>query len=189
MQRLHQILFVVSLAALSWLGMMAVHELGHVVGAAVTGGSVQRVVLHPLAISRTDVSPNPNPGVVVWLGPILGCVIPLVLWLFVPRGMQIARNVAKFFTGFCLVANGTYIAIGSFGRVGDSGEMLRTGSPLWALIAFGVVTVALGLFLWHHLGSLSDFFSNPSMVPRRWAYSLFCILLVVVSAACALSGR
>ena len=67
MQRFHQLIFVASLLALSWFAMMAVHELGHVVGALVTGGVVERVVLHPLTISRTDVSPNPEPSIVVWL--------------------------------------------------------------------------------------------------------------------------
>jgi hypothetical protein len=51
MERFHQLLFIVSLVALSWFAMMAVHELGHVVGAVVTGGNVERVVLHPLTIS------------------------------------------------------------------------------------------------------------------------------------------
>ena len=67
MLRFHQILFAASLVALCWFAMMAVHELGHVVGALVTGGSIERMVLYPLAISRTDVSPNPHPAIVVWL--------------------------------------------------------------------------------------------------------------------------
>jgi hypothetical protein len=58
---------------------MAVHELGHVIGAVISGGVVERVVLHPLTISRTDVSPNPHPGIVVWLGPVIGCLFPLAL--------------------------------------------------------------------------------------------------------------
>ena len=143
---------------------MAVHEIGHVVGAIVTGRKVEGVVLHPLTISRTDVSPNPSPAVVVWLGPILGCLVPIAAWLVVPRSRMIARNVAMFFAGFCLIANGAYIAIGAFVGVGDCGEMLRTGSPLWTLIAFGLVTVALGLVLWHRLGSLKMFLSNPSAI-------------------------
>jgi hypothetical protein len=45
--RARQIVFAVSILALCWLGMMAVHELGHVLGAVVTGGTVERCVLHP----------------------------------------------------------------------------------------------------------------------------------------------
>ncbi len=92
MQRVCQILFVASILAISWFAMMAVHELGHVMGAVVTRGHVTRVVLHPMAISRTDVQPNPNPAVVVWLGPILGCVLPCGLWLLIPPQSRLLRN-------------------------------------------------------------------------------------------------
>ena len=130
MRRFHQIVFSLSLVALCWLAMMLVHELGHVVGALITGGSVERVVLHPLTISRTDVSPNPHPAVVVWLGPVLGGLVPLALFMFVPRWLVVLRNVCRFFAGFCLVANGAYISMGSFDPVGDCGEMLRTGDTV-----------------------------------------------------------
>ena len=73
-RRFHLLVFVVSVAAGCWSAMMAVHELGHVVGAAMTGGTVRQVVLHPLAISRTDVGANPYPTIAVWLGPVIGCV-------------------------------------------------------------------------------------------------------------------
>jgi hypothetical protein len=189
MQRFHQYLFIACLVALCWFAMMAVHELGHVVGAILTGGIVERVVLHPLAISRTDVAPNPNPGVVVWLGPILGCVIPFVSWLAIPRRMTSASNLAMFFAGFCLIANGVYIAIGSFDRVGDCGEMLRTGSPISVLFAFGVVTTGMGLCLWHRLGSLKDFLSDPSIITPWSAYLALCVLLAFMVAGFALSPR
>ena len=121
--------------------MMALHEFGHLIGAAITGGGVERVELHPLTISRTDVSPNPHPAIVVWLGPVVGSVLPLVLFVMMPRRFTGQRNVARFFAGFCLVANGVYIAVGSFERIGDCAEMLRTGTPLWVMLAFGAVTV------------------------------------------------
>ena len=187
MQRFDQILFVVSLLALSWLAMMAAHELGHVIGALLTGGSIQRVVLHPLTISRTDVSPNPHPAIVVWLGPIVGCLLPLAVFAAVPRRLGVLRKVAQFFAGYCLVANGAYIALGSFRGVGDCGEMFRTGTPLWAMIAFGALAIPSGLYLWHRLGSLDDFFRNPSLVTPRMAYAASSALLLVVVAELALS--
>src|SRR5208337_624939 len=72
MNRLHQVLLIGTFLPLCWMAMMAVHELGHVVAAVATGGKVEKVVLHPLMISRTDVSPNPSPLIVVWAGPIVG---------------------------------------------------------------------------------------------------------------------
>ena len=124
MQRFHQVVFLFSVVALSWFAMMATHELGHVVGAMVSGGQVERVVLHPLTISRTDVKPNPNPLLVVWAGPLLGCMLPLVIGLAVPKRFGVVRNTALFFAGFCLLANGVYIGFGAFDSVGDCGEML-----------------------------------------------------------------
>jgi len=181
MQRFHQLIFVASLLALSWFAMMSVHEFGHVVGALASGGAVERVVLHPLTISRTDVSPNPNPSIVVWLGPILGCIIPAVLWWFVPRQFTVARNIALYFTGFCLVANGAYIAIGSFDRVGDSGVMLQHGSPPWTLLFFGALTFPLGFYIWHRLGSVKQFLNDPSLVNPAVAYTLLAALFVLLA--------
>src|SRR5919197_5314412 len=63
MTRLPQFVLVGSPLLLSWLGMMAVHEAGHVAAARLTGGTVSKVVLH--------LSHNPHPLVVAWAGPVL----------------------------------------------------------------------------------------------------------------------
>jgi hypothetical protein len=181
MQRFHQLIFVGSLLALSWFAMMAVHEFGHVVGAFATGGRVERVILHPLTISRTDVSPNPYPSIVVWLGPILGCVIPVATWLAIPRRFQSARNIAMFFAGFCLLANGAYITFGSIDRVGDCGVMLQNGSPLWLLFTFGALTIPLGFYAWHCLGSVKLFISDPTHVDPSIAYTLLAALVLLLA--------
>ena len=181
MNRIHQLIFVASLLALCWFAMMAFHEFGHVVGALVTGGTVERVVLYPLTISRTDVSPNPNPALVVWLGPILGCLLPAIVWWLVPRQNTIARNIGLFFAGFCLLANGAYIAFGSLDGVGDCGVMLQTGSPIWMLILFGAVAIPLGLFAWHSLGSLKQFLADASLVGPKIAYGTLAALIALIT--------
>jgi len=180
MQRFHQLVFVTSLLALSWFAMMAVHEFGHVVGALTTGGIVERVVLHPLTISRTDVSPNPQPSIVVWLGPILGCVIPAVVWCLIPKRYSVGRRIALFFAGFCLLANGAYIGIWAIDRVGDCGVMLQHGSPLWTLVLFGALTVSLGFYSWHRLGSVKQFLTDPSLVDPAVGYILLGSLVVLL---------
>ena len=131
--------------------MQAVHEAGHVTGAWLTGGSVTRVVLHPLAISRTDVSPNPHPLLVAWAGPMVGVVLPLIaagVWRLANLRY---KALASFFAGFCLIANGLYIGAGSFAAIGDAGDLLRHGAPQIALLTFGSVSTALGLWIWHGL--------------------------------------
>jgi hypothetical protein len=151
MSRKSLFLFAVPIAILSWMGMQAVHELGHVLGAWLSGGVVQGVVLAPLTISRTDVSPNPHPLFVAWAGPIVGVILPLAVAVFVRRAGRVPRGMAQFFAGFCLIANGLYIGVGSFDAVGDAGDMLRHGSPQWLLILFGGTCSILGLWMWHCL--------------------------------------
>ncbi len=189
MNRLRQFLLIVSVLALSWYGMMAVHELGHVAGAKLTGGTIVTVVLHPLTISRTDVSPNPHPAIVVWLGPVIGIVLPLVVFLLVPRRNVYARNLARFFASFCFIANGAYISFGSFDRVGDCGEMLRTGTPFWVMIAFGAATIPIGLYLWHRLGSVKNFLGKPNLVTWRATLAIAISLVVVIAVELLISPK
>lgn len=187
MQRFHQIVLMVSVVACCWFAMQGVHEFGHVIGAVSTGGGVHRVVLHPLGISRTDVTPNPQPAIVVWLGPILGCLIPASIWWMMPRRWPVARTIATFFAGFCLIANGAYIAFGSFDRVGDCAVMLKHGSTIWMLLAFGAITIPLGLFAWHRLGSVKEFLTAPKRVDPLTAYSFLITLAVMVILQLAFS--
>lgn len=146
LSRLPQVWLIVSTLLLSWLMMQMVHELGHAVAAWLTGGRVARIVLHPLAISRTDVEPNPHPLIVVWTGPIAGIVVPVLAWGLIAAA-KFPASFLRFFAGFCLIANGAYIGLGSIQRIGDCGVMLRDGSPLWLLWLFGIVTVPAGLWL------------------------------------------
>jgi len=144
--------FVLALALIPvcWLGMMLVHEAGHVAGAKLTGGTVQQVVWHPLVISRTDVNPNPSPLVVVWAGPLLGTLLPMVAWGLLFRWR--CAFLIKFFAGFCLIANGAYIGYGSFEKIGDCREMLIHETPIVVLWLFGVTACSLGFYLWNGLG-------------------------------------
>jgi hypothetical protein len=147
-----RILFLMVFAGWCWVAMLGVHELGHVLAAWGTGGTVVRVVWHPLAISRTDVNPNPHPAIVVWSGPLLGSLTPLLLWWLVRRFESVTRLLAQLFAGFCLIANGIYIGVGSLDAVGDAGVMLATGAPPLALWIFGGIATGSGLLLWHRLG-------------------------------------
>ena len=185
MKRLNQVVLIATFLPFCWLAMMAVHELGHVVAGSVSGGTINNVVIHPLTISRTDVSPNPMPLLVVWAGPIVGVVVPLVLWVVLWRFRIPGDYLAKFFAGFCLIANGAYIGIGSFNKVGDAGEMLISGSASWELWLFGIVTVPLGFLLWHGLGPKFGLGDSNGQVDEWAAYlslALFSIMFVLTFA-------
>jgi len=189
MNRLPQSLLIGSFLPLCWLAMQAVHELGHVVGATATGGRVERVVLHPLTISRTDVSPNPRPLFVVWAGPIVGVVLPIVLLAAAKAGRLKWAYMLEFFAGFCLIANGAYIGIGSFGRIGDAGDLLRHGSSMWSLWLFGAACFPLGLYLWNGVGPHFGLGTAAGKVDHRAAYGSCGLLLLTVVAELALSSR
>lgn len=150
MNRKPAVLIAVSMLPICWLGMMLVHELGHVVGAWMTGGVVEQVVWHPLVISRTDVSPNPSPLIVVWAGPIVGSLLPVIVWACLFRWRS--AFLIKFFAGYCLIANGAYIGYGSFEKIGDCREMLIHETPIWALWLFGLTACSLGFYFWDGLG-------------------------------------
>jgi hypothetical protein len=187
LQRLKQGILIVSTILGSWLGMQAVHESGHVLGAWLTGGRVVRVVLNPLDISRTDLDENvnPRPLAVVWAGPIVGAAAPLILWAAAAWARLPGAFVLRFFAGFCLLANGLYIGIGSFRQVGDCGELLIYGSQLWHLWLFGAVTAPLGLWLWHGQGPHFGLGPSPAEVSPRvaWASLLVCVALVTLGFA------
>jgi len=165
---------------LSWLAMMIVHEAGHVIGARLTGGIVERVVLHPLAFSRTDVAPNPHPLVVVWSGPLLGVLLPAIAFAAASALKFQSAYLLRFFAGFCLIANGAYIGAGSFGRIGDAGVMLRHGSWAWQLWAFGAVALAAGLSLWHGLGRDFGFGTAARNASGRDAAIILAILILII---------
>lgn len=140
--------FALTLLAYSWLHFEWTHETGHVVGALATGGRVQRVVLHPLVFSRTDVSPNPAPLVEVWAGPVLGCCLGALASVWV-RGLSRVGAVGwRAVAGFALLANGSYIGLGAAWPAGDAEVMRQLGTPVWAMASFGIAACVIGAWLW-----------------------------------------
>ena len=189
MNRLFQTTLIFSTVVGSWLGMQAVHELGHAAAAKLTGGHVSQVVLNPLTISRTDLSENPRPLVVVWAGPIVGVVAPLILWGLAAALQFRAAFVLRFFAGFCLIANGFYIGVGSFDGVGDCGEMLRHGSQPWQLWIFGALTAPLGLWLWHDQGSHFGFGPERRAIHKNVAIGCLLATLALIALGLIIGGE
>ena len=189
MSRVHQFVLIGSTVLGCWLGMQAIHELGHVLGAWLTGGQVARVALNPLAISRTDLAENPRPLVVVWSGPLVGAAAPLLVWSVAVAARLHWAFVLRFFAGFCLLANGVYIGVGSFDRAGDCGVMLQHGSEPWQLWLFGVFTVPVGLWLWHREGSHFGLGSANGQVSCGAAYCSLVVCLALLLLGFAVGGE
>ena len=139
-------------------------------------------MLHPFTISRTDLGHNPHPLIVVWAGPVIGALLPLIVFLLAKLCRSPGIYLFRFFAGFCLVTNGVYISVGSFQGVMDAGDVLRHGSPQWLLIVFGALTVPLGLYLWHGIGEKFGLGKAEGRVSRSAtlvALSLFVLVFVL----------
>jgi hypothetical protein len=189
MNRFHQVILIVSTIVASWLAMQMVHEFGHVLGAWLTGGEFVRVVIHPLTISRTDLGYNPRPLVVVWSGPLVGVLLPLGGWGLGQLGRMRGTFLLRFFAGFCLIANGAYLAFGSLDRVGDCGEMLRHGSSLWHLWLFGTICIPTGFWLWHRQGKHFGLGPQAEKVKPGVAYSSLGIVVVLLLLGLVVGGE
>jgi hypothetical protein len=180
MKRQHQFVLIGGTLGFCWLAMQAVHELGHVMGAAASGGRVAEVVLHPAKISYTRLAVNRHPLFVAWMGPIVGVTLPIAV-LAAARGANVRGwYVFQFFAGFCLVANGAYLAFGSLDRVGDAGDLMRLGVPLLLLWLFGLVTIPIGLWLWHGLGPHFGFGNRGGQVDPAAAYAMVVLVVFIV---------
>ncbi|MEX2174157.1 MAG: M50 family metallopeptidase [Pirellulaceae bacterium] len=188
MNRFHRILLITSAGLLAWLGMQAVHELGHVLGAWATGGTVERVVLHPLAISRTDLGHNPQPLVVAWAGPVVGILLPLGMWICLALARAPLAWLARFFAGFCCLANGLYIGAGSLQKVGDAGDLLRHGSPIALLWLFGLAVAPAGLAIWNGLGRHFGFGGDAPPISKAVAWGCAAALVATAAAMALVSA-
>lgn len=181
LHRVHQFVLIASLLVFSWLAMQAVHELGHVLHAWASGGTVTRVLLDPLEISRTDVAPNPHPQFVAWGGPIWGALLPAAAW-FALHAARLSRAwLARFFAGFCLIANGAYLLGGSIFPAGDAEVLLREGAPRWALAAFGIASAGAGLWLWNGSGAHFGLARSSPAIDKKaaWGAALAAAALAI----------
>lgn len=186
--RIRQAVFVATFMYYCWLMMQVMHELGHVVFTVLPGGEVEKVVLHPFAFSRTDVSVNPRPLLQVWGGPLVGVVLPLAIWgaacLFRPGSLALFR----FFAGFCCITNGAYIGFGPNVTGLDTQVMLSLGCARWQLVLFGLVMIGMGLWLLNGTGKVFGIGVEDGEVRNKYTMFSVGLLIAVVAAELCLSA-
>ncbi|MDB4731902.1 M50 family metallopeptidase [bacterium] len=153
-QTFHRVALWTSIICLSWFFMQAVHEFGHISAALMTGGTILLIDLHPLHISHTLISPNPQPVIVIWAGPIVGVLLPLVLYLVCCKFFQNMVHLLRFFAGFCLIANGAYLGSIAIEAVGDARDFLVENVPIYFPLTFAIITVPSGFLLWNNQGAI-----------------------------------
>jgi hypothetical protein len=189
MPRIEQTILIMTFTTFCWLAMQAVHEFGHVLGAWATGAEVVRVALHPFIISRTDIGISPHPLIVVWAGPVIGVLLPLFAFLIAWASKSPGIYLFRFFAGFCLIANGVYIAFGPGDGAADSGVMMQHGAARWILILFGAMTIPTGFFLWHGQGKYFGLGKAGGRVSRGAVAASVLLLVAIVGSELIINSR
>ena len=116
-------------------------------------------------------------------------LIPLAAF-GVAEGLRIpGAYLLRFFAGFCLIANGVYLGVGSIERIYDADDLLRHGSQTWHLWLFAAITIPLGLLLWHRLGPYFGLGKARGQVSRRAALACLVLLVVVAGLELVLGGE
>lgn len=187
--RAAQWLMILSSAGVGWLGMMIVHETGHVAVGWATGARLARVVLHPLVFSRTDFALNPHPLATAWGGAILGSILPVVAWALAQACRRGWWYLWRYFAGFCLIANGVYLGTGVLDPVGDAQDILRCGGARWQLLLFGLAAIGAGFTLWNRLGPCFGLGASRGRVDGRAAVAMLVLLLAIVLIEVAIDAR
>ncbi|TWT49229.1 hypothetical protein Pla22_44210 [Rubripirellula amarantea] len=141
--------------------MLLTHEIGHLVGGWCGGATLVDVDLAPWRMPYSIHHPDPHPRLTLWAGPLLGVIVPVGTAILVqghktrrqtkqqtqqPTRRQAWRKWAWLVADFCLLANGTYLAIAwvACDRFLDTPRMLAAGvSPIF-IAAYCVVTVSVG---------------------------------------------
>lgn len=181
--RFHQALLLISMLILSWLGMLALHMTGHLIYAALSGAEVYQAQLHPLSPSAEPrMFANPSPLLVAWGGSIWGAAIPLLILWVVRASRPNLAYLATFFAGFCLVANGAHLAIGTFIPAGDARQLLWLGAPQWLLVGLGFPVMIAGIGLFNGLGKMFGMGVEQGRVNRlhAWGVTLAWIAISAV---------
>lgn len=138
--RVNRLLTFALLLLTSWVVMTVVHELGHLIGGWLGAGTLVDCELAPWRLPYSLHSPDPNPRLTLWAGPLVGVTVP------VAAALIIRRRWAAFIADFCLIANGCYLALAwlSGDRLLDTPRMLAAGIHPLAIAVYCVITIGIG---------------------------------------------
>ena len=71
--------------------------------------------------------------------------------------------------------------MGSIDGVGDAGEIVRHGAPMWLLWLFGALAIPGGLLLWHRLGPHFGLGTHGAAIPARLALACLGVLVALIA--------
>ncbi len=133
--------------AWGWELMLLTHEIGHLIAAGCTGAVVLQSNLLPWVLPCTLIEQNPHPHVVAWGGITSGVGIPIVIWGVLTWLQRPAAATGAGLAGFCLLANGAYLAAGGGESLTDTGVLRALGWSNGLLIVVGLVLAVPGYWL------------------------------------------
>ncbi|WDQ19479.1 hypothetical protein [Rhodopirellula sp. P2] len=120
--------------------MTQTHELGHVVGGWIGGATLIEVDLRPWQLPYSIHSPDPSPLITLWSGPLLGVVVPVAF------AIVANRRAWWFVADFCLLANGTYLALAWFSGEAflDASRLFQAGASKLMVATYCLLTIGVG---------------------------------------------
>ncbi|TWU51541.1 hypothetical protein [Rubripirellula reticaptiva] len=123
--------------------MTTTHECGHMIGGMTCGATLTDFDLAPWRMPYSLHSPDPNPLVTLWAGPIFGIAVPTFL------AAIIRKRWAWFIADFCLIANGGYLALASLSgdRFLDTPRLLDAGAHPATIVIYCMLTIGIG-YIW-----------------------------------------
>jgi hypothetical protein len=121
------------------------------------------------------------------MGPIIGVALPILTLAIVRNAKLPGWYLFQFFAGFCLIANGAYLAGGSFYEAGDAGDLLHHGAPIWLLWLYGLITIPIGLWFWNGLGPYFGIGRRAREVDARAPYVVSALLVIAIILELALA--
>lgn len=156
-----RIVYFLALFSASWCVMTFTHEVGHIIGGWYSGGTLITADLLPWHLPYSIFNPNPMPLVTLWSGPILGVLIPLA------TAVVIRRESSWFVANFCLLANGTYIALAwsSSDQYLDTPQLLENGAHPVTILGYCVLTIGFGYIGFRQ--SCNFILSRPDAVAKN----------------------
>jgi hypothetical protein len=132
-------LFVI-LLLVSWSVMTFTHEMGHILAGWASGGTLHHAEVWPWTLPHSHFDPDPYPLVTLWGGPVLGALMPLLL------AALLRQSWAWFVAHFCLLANGSYLAIAWYTGESylDTPRLLAAGAWPVSIASYCLVTLTIG---------------------------------------------
>jgi hypothetical protein len=120
--------------------MISGHELGHILCGWSCGGKLQSADLLPWHLPFSIFDPDPRPLITLWGGPIIGVLLPVgIAW-------SAKQDSLWFIANFCLLANGSYIAIAWITGEPylDTTKLLEHGAHPLSIGVYCLLTIGFG---------------------------------------------